>query len=175
VVSEDIVENTWRRVAAMRPNEAVRALDRVARQQPALLAYVMATTSDEREEVQELAIYLYHVIWQMFETMAAPGRIGKIRIERVEHHRDRIEKLLDGLAVAHQRIAERIAAVESASQPHVLRYIADALYEYEEEEDSLQLDEQESGLVFLTLKTVVDVLDEACTCATASADRVYLN
>ncbi|MBI4490873.1 MAG: hypothetical protein HY694_17450 [Deltaproteobacteria bacterium] len=49
---------------------------------------------------------------------------------------------------------------ESSSQPFVLKYVAEALLE--ESDPSLSLTEEESGLIFLTLKTVIDALDEAC-------------
>jgi hypothetical protein len=54
----------------------------------------------------------------------------------------------------------RFLSWRSSSQPFVLKYVTEALLE--ESDPSLSLTEEESGLIFLTLKTVIDALDEAC-------------
>ncbi len=136
-------------------------MEQAAARQPALLAYVMASTHDSRPAVQELAVYLYYVVLQMFEA-SAPERLTKVGISRVEHHVDRNDSLLESLVPAHERFLERVVEVESSTQPFVLRYVVEALLEEDGPDLSPPLTDEETGLLFLTLKTVVDALDEAC-------------
>ena len=143
----------------MEPPEAQAAMQEVAKKQPALLAHVMAYTEDLREEAQELGVYIFFVIHRMFE-VGAEKPIGQIPIEAVEGIADRNDALLDRLNGAHDRFLERITEVETSRQPYVYHYLSEALIE-EEEEDSVELTEEESGLLFIVLKTVIDALDEA--------------
>ena len=50
--------------------------------------------------------------------------------------------------------------VQTSRQPYVVRYLVDALMEEDEGEDAVELTEEQKGLLFLSLKTVIDVLDQ---------------
>jgi hypothetical protein len=158
-IDEDIVEATWQEVGSMEPQDAQSAMQEAAEKQPALLTYVMAATAETREEVQELGVYLYYVIFRMFE-VGAEKPLEEVSIEAVERHADRNDDLLERLESAHDRFFERVSEVETARQPYIYRYLVEALFE-EEDDESVELAEEETGLLFLTLKTVVDAMDEA--------------
>jgi hypothetical protein len=158
-ISEDIVDSTWREVASFRSRDAWRAMEKVTKRQPALLAYVMAETRDCGSDAQELAIYLFFVVLRMFDRL--PGhRLKRVTIEQVERHAAENEAMLERLGSAHERFLERAAQVQAETQPHVFRYLTEAILEGDDPE--LELTEEESGLLFLVLKTVVDLLDRAC-------------
>lgn len=159
-VPAQVVESTWRHVAALEPGAARRLMEQAAERQPALLAYVMASTARSRAPVQELAVYLSYVVLQMFER-DAPEPLTTVSVARVEYHADRNDGLLDKLAPADERFLQRAAEVESSAQPFVLRYIAEALLEDAELDESVAFAPDETGLVYLALKTVVDALHEA--------------
>jgi hypothetical protein len=53
-----------------------------------------------------------------------------------------------------------VTEVETVRQPFIYRYLAEALFE-EEGDEAIDLTEEETGLLFLALKTIVDALDEA--------------
>ena len=159
VIPEDIVENTWREVASFASRDAWRAMEKVTQRQPALLAYVMAETRDCGSDAQELAVYLFFVVLRMFDQL--PGhRVKRVSIQQVERRAAENEAALERLADAHERFLERTAQVQAESQSHVLRYLTEAILEGEDPE--VELTEEESGLLFLVLKTVVDLLDRAC-------------
>ena len=69
------------------------------------------------------------------------------------------EALLEGLEEAHPKFFERVARASSERQPHVMGYVVESILE-EPEDEPLNLDEEDSGTIFLLLLTVVDVLDE---------------
>jgi hypothetical protein len=136
-------------------------MEQAAARQPALLAYVMASTAHSRAGVQEMAVYLYYVILQIFER-GVSRPLSPISTSVIDEISERNESHLDKLAGADERFLERAAQVQAEAQPYVVRYLAEALLE---DEDS-DLTENEEGMVFLTLKTVIDALDEAGSAAT---------
>jgi len=158
-VSEQVVESTWRRVGSMAPASARHSMESAGNRQPELLAYVLASVSESRRTVQELGVYVYHVFLQMFES-AARVRVKRVSQADVEQHASRNETLLLDLQSTHPRLMERVGRVEVSRQPHVMRYVCDALFEQAEPDSDIKLTDDESGLLFLALKTVVDALDE---------------
>ncbi len=159
-ISEEVVQSTSTRVGELPPRDARRAMERAAGQQPALLAYLMAATQDERAPVHELALYLYFVVLQVFE--AGAGRpVPEIGMDAVERRAEANEEALERLETAHEGFVERAAEAAAARQPFVLRYVVEALFAPREDDPDAVLDEEEAGFVFLILKTVIDLLDEA--------------
>jgi len=159
-IPEEVVESMWRHVASLDPADGAQLMEEAAQRQPALLAYVMASTDRWRPELSELAVYLYYVILQMFEA-SAPGELGQVSMTALDEQVGRNESLMDRLQPAHERFLERAVEVESAKQPFVLRYISEALLEDEHPDITPPLTDEETGRLYLTLKTVVDALDEA--------------
>lgn len=158
-IPQEIVESTAMRVGEMPPREARRAMERAAGQQPALLAYVMAATQDERAPVHELAIYLYFVLLQIFAA-GAGSAVPEIGMDAVESRAEANEEALERLETAHEGFVERAAEGATARQPFVLRYVVDALFAPREDDPDAALEEEEAGFLFLILQTVIDLLDQ---------------
>ena len=59
------------------------------------------------------------------------------------------------------KFVERVAKVEASRQPFVMRYMVETLIDAPDDEDPVALTEEETGALFLVLKTVVDVLDHS--------------
>lgn len=159
-IPEEVVESTWHKVASLDPADGAKPMQDAAHRQLALLAYVMASTDHWRPEVSELAIYLYYVVLQMFE-VGAPGKLGQVSNPALNQQVERNESLMDRLQPAHERFLERAAEVESVKQPFVLRSVSEALLEDEHPDITPPLTDDETGRLYLTLKVVVDALDEA--------------
>ena len=159
-IPEEVVESTWREVASLDPADGAKLMDDAAHRQPALLAYVMASTDRWRPEVSELAVYLYYVVLQMFE-VSAPGGLQQESMPALDQQVERNESLMDRLQPAHERFLERAAEIESVKQPFVLRYVSEALLEDEHPDITPPLTDEETGRLYLTHKIVVDALDEA--------------
>ncbi len=69
------------------------------------------------------------------------------------------ERLPESLEEAHEKFLDRVASVQTSRQPHVVKYVVDALIEEDEGKDALVLAEEQKGFLFLLLKTVIDILD----------------
>jgi hypothetical protein len=156
-IPEEIVTSTWQAVAAISEERAHREIEKVGREQSELLAFVLGSVSDCRPQAQELAVYLYFVIYQIFKN-ATKGRFLPINEEQIEAGISRNEERLARLEGAHPRFQERVALLEMSPQPCVVKYLVDAIMEAPEIEDPVELSEEESGILFLVLKTVIDLL-----------------
>ena len=165
-ISESLVEETWREFAAFSPERAEREMNRTARDQRELIGFIAAYTEDLSREATELGFYMFFTIYRMFQR--GSGGVEDIGGGQIEHWLDQNENMLQRLEGAHEKFVERIAKVEASRQPFVMRYLVETLIEAPgrgagatapEGEDPVILTEEETGALFLVLKTVVDVLD----------------
>ncbi len=156
-ISEAIVEQTWQEFAGFHPDKAKKDMMKINNKRPELLALVMESSKELGQKVRELAIYLFVVVYRMFQE--AHGKIKKISSEEVIECYKKNEALMEKLDGAHERFLDRIACLQSSRQPFVMNYVADALME-DEGEDAMTLTNEQKGFLFLLLKTVVDLLNE---------------
>lgn len=156
-ILEGFVEKTWQEVARFSPDRAKREMTKIGNTQPELLAFVMESAPEMSQEVKELAIYLFLVVYRMFEK--SHGKIKKISSDEIIECYQNNEGLMGRLEGADERFLDRIASLQTSRQPHVVNYVVDALME-DEGEDAVQLTEEQKGFLYLLLKTVIDVLDE---------------
>ncbi len=156
-LQEELVEETWQEVAGLTMEEGSEAMIKLAKNQPELMAFIVELTSNLEQEVKELAIYLFFVVYRMFEKGYGDS-INNISSKEIIKGYEENEKLMTNMEFSHEKFHDRIARVQISAQPNVMRYIVEALFESPEEEDPVHLSEADSGLLFLLLKNVSDVL-----------------
>jgi hypothetical protein len=157
-IPEAIVEKTWQEVAGFSPDRAKKEMMKIGNSQPELLALVTELTKEMDQEVKELGIYMFLVVYRMFQK--AHGKIKKISSEEIIECYEHNEGLMERLEGAHEKFLDRIASVQTSRQPYVVNYVVEALMEKDEGEDAVVLTEKQKGFLFLLLKTVIDVLDQ---------------
>jgi hypothetical protein len=157
-IPEALVEKTWQEAAGFSPDRAKKEMMKVGNTQPDLLAFVMELSKEMGQEVRELAIYMFLVVYRMFQK--AHGKIKKISFEEIIECYEHNEGLMERLEGADEKFLDRIASVQTSRQPYVVRYVVDALMEEDQWEDAVILTEEQRGFLFLLLKTVIDVLDQ---------------
>ena len=86
----------------------------------------------------------------------ARGKIKKISSEEIIECYEHNEGLMERLEGADENFLDRIASVQASRQPYVVKYVADALME----DDDEALTEDQKGFLFLLLKTAIDVPDQ---------------
>jgi hypothetical protein len=160
MISEELVTETWMEVGSLSESEARERMEQVQKRQPNLLAFVMAATEDLGSDANELGLYLFVVILQMFEK-AAGRKVKRVTQKRIDETHKTNEKFMGEMAAAGEGFLEEGAESMSSGQPFVVKYLVEALFESGEEEDAPELTEDEIGALFLVLKTVIDTLDEA--------------
>ena len=157
-IPEGIVEKTWQEVAGFTPDRAKKEMMKIGNSQPELLAFVMESSQEMGQEVRELAIYMFLVVYRMFQE--AHWKIKKISSEEIIECYEHNESLMERLEGANEKFLDRIASIQTSRQPYVVKYVVDALMEGDEGEDTVELTEGQKGFLFLLLKTVIDVLDQ---------------
>jgi hypothetical protein len=158
LILEEIVEKTWQEVAGFSPIRANKEIMKIGNDQPELLAFITASTEEMGQEVKELGIYMFFVVYRMFQK--AQGKIKRISSEEIIKCHEHNETLLERLEGAHEKFVDRAARIQISKQPHVMKYVIDALMEEEDGEDAIELTDEHKGFLFLLLKTVIDVLDQ---------------
>ena len=158
IIPEDLVAETWQEVSEFTAERAHAEMTRVSRIQPHLVAFMVEFTRDLEPDVAELALYWFFNVYRMFQkSMRKP--IKQVTHEIVVECYESNETLIDSLERTHERFVERIASVQLLDQPYVMKYVVEALFEERQEKDDVELAEEDTGYLFLLLKTVVDALN----------------
>lgn len=159
LISEALVEETWQEAARFTPAQANREMAKVAKSQPYLLSFMMEFAEELAQEEKELAIYMFLVVYRMFQKSFGK-KIKRISAEATIKCYEYNEGLMESLEGVHEKFLDRIARTEISRQPHVIRYVTETLMEAPEDEEPVTLTEDGIGVIFLLLKTVVDLLEK---------------
>lgn len=158
-ISSEIVEETYKKIGGMPPQEAPKMVNRMSKQQPLVLAYLMATGHDIlNQDERELLLYLGIVVWQIMNqgTKSLPEITEKILDKTEDSNMKMLEYLDDESESGFIDTLEKI--INNYNQPEVLRYVVEALVE-EPNEESMVRDEN-IGIMMIFLKTVIDSFDK---------------
>jgi hypothetical protein len=103
---------------------------------------------------------MFLVIWQMFRR-SSRRRMARIKGGAIERRLEQNERAFAKLEGSDPRFLERAALVQISRQPEVFKYVIEAIIEAPDDpDDPVRLTAEESGTLFLVLKTAIDVLDE---------------
>jgi len=159
LIPEELVEETWQEVAGFSPVRGKKEMEALGKKQPDLLNFMVVFTEDLDPEVKELAIYMFFVVYRIFEK-SSKKEIRKIPGKEVEKCYESNEKLVEKTEGIHEKFLERIAKTQVLKQPHVMNYVLSTLME-PDEEDPVELTDDDTGYLFILFKTVIDLLDQA--------------
>ena len=137
-----------------------RTMQQIGRDQAALMIFVLASTEDLGEDASEMGILLFFVILRAFQK-TSPKKIRMIKPARIEAALAANEKLLANCEHADDRFVELAAGIGTRRQPYLFRVVTEVLMQEPDDPDAPHLSPEEQGQLFLTIKTVIDVLDEA--------------
>ncbi len=157
LLSEVFVEKIWQQAAKFTPDRANKEMLAMGKNQPDLLAFLMAYTDDLQQEVKELAIYIAFVVYKMF--LDSSGKIPRISSKEIMAKYNENTRLIENLEGAHEKFIDRIANIQVSKQPYVMKYVLEALME-DAEEDGIDLADEDVGSLFLLFKTEIEILDK---------------
>ncbi len=155
IISEQLMEETWQKVSASTPAQAVRLQEKCSLEQQELAGFVIGFTMELRPDVCALALYLHVVISESF-------RQSGVKLRRIKPGRIMRTWDLSHTFVEHLKPQGRLnssPAIESTTEPAVFGYILGALSE--DHEESVILDDAEFWHIMRVLKTVTDCLHDA--------------
>ena len=156
-LSEEVIEKTWQEVSNFTPARADKEMLAMGKNQPDLLAFLIAYTDDLEQGVKELAIYIAFVVYKMF--LGSHGKTPRISSREIMTRYNENTRFLEKLEGAHERLIEKIANIEVVKQPFVMKYVLEALTE-DAEEEGIHITEEDIGFLFILFKTEIEVLDK---------------
>ena len=154
-ITSEIVEETWKRMAAMSWREAQKLAKLFVKQQPVVASYLLVVDSDVlNQDERQLLFYLGTVVWQMMSQGKTPlPTVTEDDLFRAEDTNIKMVEYLQGETESgFRQVTETI--LNSHQQPEVLRYVIEALME--EPEEGCIIRDENLGIMFLDLKTVID-------------------
>ena len=155
-----MVEETWKQVGSMSPEDAPPIAEEFSKQQLFLRTYLLAAGGDElNQDEREIPFYVGLVVWKIMTK--GNKKIRKISPAVIEEAEDKNWKMINYLSKEKNNLdfikaAESI--VESCNQKNVLKYVVEALKKHNPEQGNLR--DQSIGMMFIYLKTVIDCLDQ---------------
>jgi hypothetical protein len=155
-ISAEVATKTWEKMCSVTPEEAAKMMDKLNQEQPAILAFLMASGEDIlTKKEQELQVYLGVVIWQIM--LEGNPELTTVPIETIELIEEMNINSLNNMENASSdkinREAENI--FHNFKQQEVFRLIMEIVMK---EADGL-ITEENKGIMFFNLKTVIECFD----------------
>jgi hypothetical protein len=162
-IEDTLVMRVARRLATVEARSEARDLassasaEHLLRDQPELLAFVLAGTTQLTAETRAVGVFLTDVVFEVFRVAGRPTKAvdPTAFVEALRENRDMALRV----GQAHDRIAERYLRCSNAlRQPALIRYVTGVLLE---SDDTCPHDvpRDELGPLFIVLKSVIDVLE----------------
>ncbi|GEM_PF-226545 len=158
LISAEVVESTWQRIAAQSIKGAQKLVNRMSKEQPIVLAYLMAVDDDIfNQEERQVLLFVGIVVWQIMLQANRPlPVVTEEMLDKAEAGNLKMAEYLQSETGAGFEEATR-KIIESYAQPEVLRYVVEAIME--ETEEGCPVREDNKGIMLLDLKTVIDCFD----------------
>ena len=130
----------------------------MAKEQPVVLAYLMAVDDDIfNQGEREVLLFLGVVVWRIMlqGTRPVPKVTDEI-LDKAEAGNSKMAEYLQGETEAgFEEVTRKI--IGSYKQPEVLQYVVEAIME--DTEESSPIRDENKGIMLLDLKTVIDCLN----------------
>ncbi|SRR5436190_5491486 len=157
MISSESLAKACSEVGEYSDEQMVGEFDRFFRAQPAICDFVVESTHDSGQKVQELSLFLSYMIFKAAETDSA-GSVTQLSPATIQAGYRETELWMERLSQAdaaelHASIA---ASLQRDSEPHLLQYVISELNE--PMDDGSELNEEEKGEVFFVVKTVIESL-----------------
>jgi hypothetical protein len=158
-ISGKIIDRTWKKINETTEEDAQQLMDGMAKQQPFIVAYLLAveeTMMSGEDRGQLMLIGL--ILWKIFSAENPElVTVSKDVLEAAEEANIKfLEELEAGSEMDHMRALQHL--MSTYNQIEVLNAVIEALMSGHEDEPELA--GEHIGLALLHLKTVVDCLDQ---------------
>jgi len=158
-ISGKIIDRTWKKINETTEEDAQQLMDGMAKQQPFIVAYLLAveeTMMSGEDRGQLMLIGL--ILWKIFSAENPELiTVSKDVLEAAEEANIKfLEELEAGSEMDHMRALQHL--MSTYNQIEVLNAVIEALMSGHEDEPELA--GEHIGLALLHLKTVVDCLDQ---------------
>lgn len=164
IVSPELVERAWRRIAALDASAALKLQNRSGKFQPELVGFVLGFTHDLSREGMGIALYAMLVLFEMFQQVPAT-RFTKVKDAAIMQSWPANRGLGTELLKCEFDRAMMADFVSSSSEPAALQYVVEALIDAQDEAGDLP--PEEIAHILAIHRTVIDALHAAARAASA--------
>src|SRR3989475_8618534 len=157
MISSESLAKACSEVGEYSDEQMVGEFDRFFRAQPAICDFVVESTHDSGQKVQELSLFLSYMIFKAAETDSA-GSVTQLSPATIQAGYRETELWMERLsqADAAELQASLAASLQGERAPHLRQYVSSELDE--PMDDGSELNEEEKGEVFFVVKTVIESL-----------------
>jgi hypothetical protein len=157
MISADTVTQTWQSMAQTSLSDVPDLMAGMRDRQPVVLAYLLSADGldFDRNELERI-LYIGMVVWQIMRQ--GEGRLLKVTRKRIIQAEEANYDFLERIEAASEEDLVQLTEemMQDYPEPHVLRYILEAIMEEEEDPEGTPMREDYKGLAFVYLKTVLD-------------------
>ncbi len=138
-------------------------LEAVVTAQPDLLDFLLESLGEAGADAEDLGMYLFLVIWQTTTLAAAPLVPSSISDQQITAAYQKNVALMTRMGRSTAPFEEKMETLLNDSPSELLSFLLEALADSDSEnnDEDYQLTDAERSMLFLTIKTVVDVLEAA--------------
>lgn len=134
-------------------------MKKISREQPHLLSFVLQHFNGMNEEVRQFGMYIFIMIHKIFCDGYEPD-IPMVSLGETREFYESNEIFLGRMRSGQLGMPDRVSNFYVSPQPSLIKYLTEMLTEQSPSEDGRALSENEVMCLFLTLKTVIDVLNQ---------------
>ncbi len=156
LIEDPTVDTAWREVSASAndPERAGELFEAFAQAQGALGAYLAEAFDGLSPDAVELGYFASLVIWR---ALSHENVISEVTAEEIAGGFARLRDWLDSMASTDPVLFEKkLRDTLPHPQPHVLRYLVDAVFDAHE--DGLELSARDQERLYLALRVALDTL-----------------
>src|SRR5215468_8379937 len=157
MISGELVERACSEVGQYTDEQMMNEFDRFFRAQPAVCDFIVESTHESGQKIQELSLFLSYMVFKTLEFSDA-GMTASLKPEDIESAYRNTESWMTNISQAEgPELQEAIVrSLERDTEPHLLHYVISELNE--PMEGGEELNDEEKGEVFFVLKTVISSL-----------------
>jgi hypothetical protein len=154
LISDTKIENSWNEISSS-PDSAI---EKFHEKQPIISEFLVEALSGLSQEAGDLGFFATLVVWRAYDLSDAASEpvTSDTMTEKYHAACAWIQKLAEGEDSV--LLEKKLRDVRSYSQPHVMRYVIEAILD--SHEDGLELSPDELERLFVCLKAIVDALDQ---------------
>ena len=157
-ITEDTIDSINDRIQHMDEDEIGRVWDAFAKEQPALVGYVLGESKELKvPDAREDVAYILTIILLSFRKLEPAIPV----VTEEEFEKSFNAEFEEMEEVFHDGFDETdaMAIMDSFCQPDLLQFAAAVIYSEEDEEENSNFTEEEAGLFIVIFKTVIGLLD----------------
>src|SRR2546426_289722 len=157
MISSESLAKACSEVGKYSDEQMVGEFDRFFRAQPAICDFIVESTHESGQKVQELSLFLSYMIFKAVEAETA-GSVTKVGPETIEAGYRETESWMERIsdADAAKLQASIAASLQRDAEPYLLQYVISELNE--PMDDGSELNDEEKGEVFFVAKTIIESL-----------------